>query len=85
MSTPNPVLKAAAPILITAVTELQTLINTILTGDPATAGMRAGPAAQIFLGQLGLLLPELGTAEVGAVNTDVQAKLGALITKLKAL
>lgn len=85
MSTPNPVLKAAAPILANAIENLQTAINTILTGDPATIGMRAGPAVQILLGQLGLLLPELGVSEIGALNTEVSAKLGALITKLKAL
>lgn len=85
MSTTEPVLKAAAPTLITALGDLGTLVNTVLTGDPATAVLRVGPACQIFLGQLGLLLPELGVAEVGAVNTDVQAKIGAIIAKLKAL
>lgn len=85
MSTPNPVLKAAAPALITAITDLQALINTILTGDPLTAPARVGPAVQIFLGQLGLLLPSLGVAEIGSLNTEVNAKLGDIITKLKAL
>jgi hypothetical protein len=85
MSTTNPVLKAAAPTLITAITDLQALINTILSGDPLTAPARVGPAVEIFLGQLGLLLPSLGVAEVAAVDVDVNAKLGGIITKLKAL
>jgi hypothetical protein len=85
MSTTNPVLKAAAPTLITAITDLQSLINTILTGDPLTAPARVMPAVEIFLGQLELLLPSLGVAEIGALNTDVNAKLEAIKTKLKAL
>jgi hypothetical protein len=87
MSTPapNPVLKAAAPTLISALTDLGTLVSTVLSGDPLTAPARVGPAAQIFLGQLGLLLPELGVAEIGTLNTDVQTKIAGLITKLKAL
>lgn len=85
MSTPNPVLKAAAPTLIQALTLVQTALATILTGDPAQIPLRAGPAAAILVAQLELLVPSLATAEIGAVNTDVQAKLAAVITKLQAL
>lgn len=85
MSTPNPVLKAAAPTLIQAITLVQDALNTILTGDPAQIPLRAGPAAAILVAKLELLVPSLATAEVGAVNTDVQAKLAAVVTKLQAL
>jgi Transglycosylase SLT domain len=85
MSTSNPVLSAAAPTLIKAVGLLQTALSTILTGDPAQIALRAPPAAAIFVAQLQLLLPELASSEVGAVNTEVQAKLGGLVTKLQAL
>ena len=85
MSTPNPVLVAAAPTLIQAVQLLQTAINTILTGDPMQIPLRAGPAAAIFVSQLELLVPGLASAETGAVQTDVNAKLGGLITKLQGL
>jgi hypothetical protein len=85
MSTPNPVLVAAAPTLITALQELQTAINTILTGDPMQIPLRVGPAVAILVGQLQLLLPGLATAEQGVVNTEVNTKLTGLITQLQAI
>lgn len=85
MSTPNPVLVAAAPTLIQAVQLVQAAANTVLTGDPLQIGLRAGPAFAILVSQLELLLPGLATAEVGTVNTDVQARLSALVAKLQAL
>jgi hypothetical protein len=84
-STPNPILKAAAPTLITALQELQTAINTILTGDPLQIPMRAGPAVAILIGQLQLLIPGLAVAEQGVVQTEVNTKLGGLITQLQAI
>lgn len=85
MSSPNPILVAAAPTLIQALQLVQTALNTILTGDPAQIPLRAGPAAAILVSQLELLLPGLATAETGVVNTEAQAKLSGLITKLQAL
>lgn len=85
MSTPNPVLKAAAPTLIQAVQLFKTALNTTFTGDPAQIPLRAGPAVSIFVAQLELLAPGLASAEVGAVNTDAQTKLDGVITKLQAL
>jgi hypothetical protein len=85
MSTPNPVLKAAAPTLITALQEFQVMINTILTGDPLTAPARVVPAAEILVGQLQLLLPGLAASEVGVANTAIDVKIGTLITQLQAL
>jgi hypothetical protein len=85
MSNPNPMLAAAAPTLITAVQELKTCINTILTGDPMQIPLRAGPAATILVAQLQLLIPGLAVAETGVVQTDVNSKLDGLITKLQGL
>lgn len=85
MSTPNPILVAAAPTLITAITDLKACLNTILTGDPLQIPLRAGPAAAILVGQLQLLLPGLGIAEGGAVNTEIDTKLDGLITQLQAV
>lgn len=85
MSTPNPVLKAAAPILIQAIQDLKSALNTILTGDPAQIGLRAGPAAAILVAQLQLLLPGILVAEVGVVQTDVNTKLDGVVTQLAAL
>jgi hypothetical protein len=85
MSTPNPILKAAAPTLIAAIGDLQTLISTIVTGDPAMIVARMDGAVDIFIGQLKLLLPGLATAELAAVGSDANTKLGAIATKLAAL
>lgn len=87
MSTPapNPVLKAAAPTLITAIADVKACLNTILTGDPLQIGLRAGPAAAILVSQLELLLPGLASAESGAVLTDVNTRLDGLTAKLQAV
>jgi hypothetical protein len=85
MSTPNPVLKAAAPTLITALQEFKTAINTILTGDPMQIPLRAGPAAAILIAQLQLLLPGLVVAETGVVQADVNTKIDGFISQLQAL
>ena len=82
MSTPNPALVAASPILKVALTNLITAINTTLTGDPAQIALRAGPAFGIFLNQLILLEPSLASAEEGVVNQDLTAKLNGIIAKL---
>jgi hypothetical protein len=83
--TTNPILKAAAPTLITALQEFQTALNTILTGDPMQIPMRAGPATAILVGQLQLLLPGLAVAETGVVQADINVKIGGLISQLQAL
>ena len=85
MTTPNPALVAAAPTLVQAIGLLQTFCNTVLVGDPLQAGLRVAPALQVLLGQLTLLEPGVLAAEVGVVNTEVQAKLSALATQLQAL
>jgi hypothetical protein len=85
MSNPNPILKAAAPTLITALQEFKAAINTILTGDPLQIPMRAGPAAAILVGQLQLLLPGLIVAETGVVQADVNTKIDGLVSQLQAM
>lgn len=82
MSTPDPALVAASPVLKTALTELKTCINTILTGDPAQIALRAQPAVNIFLSQLVLLLPSLASAEVGVMQTSINSQIDGLISKL---
>lgn len=84
-ATVNPILKAAAPTLITALQEFKAAINTILTGDPLQIGMRAGPATAILVGQLQLLLPGLAVAEVGVAQADVTSKIDGLIGQLQEL
>lgn len=82
MSTPNPALVAASPILKTMLADLKVAINTTLTGDPAQIGLRAGPAFAIFLNQLALIAPGLLAAETGVVEQDLNAKIDAIAAKL---
>lgn len=85
MSTPNPVLVAAAPVLAQALTDVKAAITTILTGDIEQIPLRVGPAVQILDGQLALLLPELGQVEEPVVLTDATNALDNLISKLQNL
>jgi hypothetical protein len=85
MSSPSPILVAAAPTLITALQEFQTALNTILIGDPLQIPLRAGPAVAILVGQLQLLLPGLAVAETGVVQAEINTKIGGLITSLQAI
>lgn len=84
-SAPNPALVAAAPTLIQALTLIQTFVNTTFTGDPALIPARADASADILLGNLKLLLPGLAVAEVGVVQSDINTKIGAVITQLQNL
>jgi hypothetical protein len=84
-STPNPILVAAAPVLVQALTDLKACITTILTGDPAQIGLRVGPAVAILDGQLVLLLPELASAEEPVAAAAATSGIESLITKLNAI
>jgi hypothetical protein len=85
MTTPNPALVAAAPILIEAVDQVTNFVNTVLTGDPMQIPVRADAAVKIFIGQIELLAAPLLTAEVGVVQTDITGALANLKTKLQSL
>jgi hypothetical protein len=84
-TTPDPALVAAAPILITALTDLKQAVTTILTGDPALALARITPALAILEGQLLLLAPGLLSAEETVVATDATSGFDNIISKLQAL
>lgn len=78
-------LQAAAPILISVFQQLQTFVNTTLTGDPMLIPGRASAAADILLGNIKLQLPALLVAEEGVLQSDINAGIGGIITKLQAL
>lgn len=84
MSTPNPVLVAAAPSLISAIEAIQqfeTDIGTNIAEWPLKV-----PAAKLkLLGNLALLVPGLEGAEVSALGNVINATTSTWITKLKAL
>lgn len=84
MTTPNPALVAAAPSLDAALALLDTFVTTTLTGDPMQIGLRADASFKVFSGNIELLFPELASAEVGAVKTEISGGIAALRAKLKA-
>ncbi|MDR5726786.1 MAG: hypothetical protein RB191_04880 [Terriglobia bacterium] len=76
---------AAVPAVVAILTAAKTAFTTIFTGDPATAGVRAAAAAQVFLGQASLAAIEGGASEFTAVGGLVQTGLDDLITKVQAM
>jgi hypothetical protein len=82
MSTPSPFLSAAAPELIIALKALQTFLTNLGT-DPTKLALTFPGAAQVLLGTLQLQVPALASAEIGAVQTELNSKISALITKLQ--
>ena len=85
MTTPNPALVAASPVLVSALTNVQQFLTTVLTGDPMQIPLRVGPAFLVLSGQLQLLAPELLTAEESVVLSQANSGLEGLIAKLKAI
>ena len=82
MSTPNPVLVAAAPSLIASLQALQTFV-TDLGPDPVQVPLRFPGASAKLLGSLELQLPALLASEYGAAQAVVNTQIGSLITKLQ--
>jgi len=83
MSTPNPVVAAAAPSLINVLTAVQTLITNLGT-DPTQIAIKFPGALQIFLGTVEMQLPVLASSEIGALQTEVNNKIAGWITSLQA-
>lgn len=79
---PSPALVAASPYLKQAIAAAKTAANTILTGDPLQAGLRAGPALNIFLNQIILLEPGVLQAEEGVLATTISNDFDKLSAKL---
>lgn len=84
MSTPNPILVAAAPSLITALQAIQQF-NTDMGTNPAQWAANYPGASLKLIGTLQLQLPALATAEASALQTDINTKIGSAITALQAL
>ena len=82
MSTPNPALAAASPILKAALTLVNEFLTTVLTGDPMQIPLRADSALLVLQGKLQLLLPQLATAEEAVVLQQATASINGLIAKL---
>lgn len=84
MSSPNPVLVAAAPSLISALQAIQQF-ETDIGPDPTKWVETVVPAKLKLLGALGLLLPGLEQSEVSALGTVINTTTSGWITKLQAL
>lgn len=82
MSTPNPALQAASPVLKQVIDDVVQAATTILTGDPLQAGLRAGPALGILVNQLLLLDPALLSAEQSILLQKITTDLNNLKAKL---
>lgn len=85
MNTPNPALVAAAPVLEAVIDEMIAFVNTVLTGDPVQIPLRLSGATDIFIGQVKLQFPQLVTAEVGVVQSEITGGLAGLKSKLQGL
>lgn len=81
----NSALVAAAPVLEVVIDEMTTFVNTVLTGDPLQIPLRLAGAADVFIGQVKLQFPELVSAEVGVVQTEITGGLASLKSKLQGL
>lgn len=80
----NPALVAAAPSLIAVLQAIQQF-NSDMGTNPA-AWPANFPGAQLKLtGTVALALPQLEVAEAGALMTEVNSKIGSLITSLQGL
>lgn len=83
MSTPNPVVTAAVPALIAALEAIQTFVTNLGT-DPLQVAVKFPGALQVLIGTIELQVPGLATAELGALQAEVNAKIAGAIAKLKA-
>jgi hypothetical protein len=83
MSTPNPVLVAAAPSMIAALKAIQQFETDM---GPATQWVANYPGAKLkLLGALTLLIPQVAIAEGGALETIINTTTSGWITKLEAI
>lgn len=83
MSTPNPVLVAAAPSLI-AVLQALKQFNVNIGADPTKWALTVPGAFTILVGTVQLQLPSVAAAEAGALQTDINTKIDSWIASLTA-
>jgi hypothetical protein len=83
MSTPNPVFVAAAPSIISALKAVNQF-STDIGPDPAKWALLLPGAFQKLLGTLEMQIPVVFSAEGGALQTAVTAKVNELIAKVQA-
>jgi hypothetical protein len=84
LSTPNPLLVAAAPSLENVLTALQTFLANLGT-DPALIAAKLPGALQVLIGTIELQGPVLASSEIGSAVSLVNTKIESWIASLKAL
>ena len=84
MSSPNPILVAAAPSLENVLVAVQTFITNLGT-DPLQVAAKFPGAVTVFLGTVEMQAPLLATSEFAAAQTMVNSKINAWLASLKAL
>ena len=82
MSTPNPLLKAAAPSLINILGAVNTFITNLGT-DPAQIAVKFPGALAVLLGTIEIQLPGLAGSELGALQTAASAQIAGWIAGLQ--
>lgn len=84
MSTPDPALVAAAPMIDATLAALQVFIQTTFTGDLLGLPGRAANAELILVGTVGLQLPGILVAGQNLIGNQLGAGVAGLRAKLKA-
>lgn len=78
----DPVVQAALPSLVAVLEAVKTFVTNLGT-DPAQVPVKLPGAVAVLLGTVQLQFPALATAELSAVQTDVNSKIDGLIANLK--
>jgi hypothetical protein len=81
-TTPNPIVSAAVPSLISVLQALQTFVANLGT-DPVQVPAKFPGALQILIGSVELQLPTLATAEFATLQADANTKIAAWIASLQ--
>ncbi len=82
MSAPTPLLTAAAPELIAALTAIKTF-NANIGADPTKWALTVPPALVILLGTVQLQVPALVSAESATIQADINTKVDGWIAQLQ--
>jgi hypothetical protein len=84
MSTPNPALVAAAPVLVTVLQSMEQFVTDM--GPDPTKWVLNYPGAKLkLIGTVGLQLPALATAEGAVAQAAANSLFGGWIKDLQAL
>lgn len=82
MTTPNPIVAAAVPSLVSVLQALQTFVSNLGT-DPTQVAVKFPGALQVLIGSVELQLPVLVSSEFTTLQADANTKIGAWITALQ--